>query len=189
MSDTTNIPNRVFVREENIPQAPPPLSTSGIIGWLRQNLFSSPLNAVLTILSFYLLYTVLPPLIDWVFLTSVWTGDSNQDCKGIEGACWAIIPNRFGQFIYGFYPEAERWRVNLTFVLFCLNLLPILSDRIPGRAFAAVFIVAIFPIIGYVLMYGAFGLPIVPTNQWGGLMLTLVLASCFKKCFVWVCRA
>ena len=177
MSDTTNIPNRVFVREENIPQAPPPLSTSGIIGWLRQNLFSSPLNAVLTILSFYLLYTVLPPLIDWVFLTSVWTGDSNQDCKGIEGACWAIIPNRFGQFIYGFYPEAQRWRVNLTFVLFCLNLLPILSDRIPGRAFAAVFIVAIFPIIGYVLMYGAFGLPIVPTNQWGGLMLTLVLAS------------
>ena len=177
MSDTTNIPNRVFVREENIPQAPPPLSTSGIIGWLRQNLFSSPLNAVLTILSFYLLYTVLPPLIDWVFLTSVWTGDSNQDCKGIEGACWAIIPNRFGQFIYGFYPEVERWRVNLTFVLFCLNLLPILSDRIPGRAFAAVFIVAIFPIIGYVLMYGAFGLPIVPTNQWGGLMLTLVLAS------------
>jgi general L-amino acid transport system permease protein len=177
MSDTTNIPNRVFVREENIPQAPPPLSTSGIIGWLRQNLFSSPLNAVLTILSFYLLYTVLPPLIDWVFLTSVWTGDSNQDCRGIEGACWAIIPNRFGQFIYGFYPEAERWRVNLTFVLFCLNLLPILSDRIPGRAFAAVFIVAIFPIIGYVLMYGAFGLPIVPTNQWGGLMLTLVLAS------------
>lgn len=177
MSDTTSIPNRVFVREENIPQAPPPLSTSGIIGWLRQNLFSSPLNAVLTILSFYLLYTVLPPLIDWVFLTSVWTGDSNQDCKGIEGACWAIIPNRFGQFIYGFYPEVERWRVNLTFVLFCLNLLPILSDRIPGRAFAAVFIVAIFPIIGYVLMYGAFGLPIVPTNQWGGLMLTLVLAS------------
>jgi len=177
MSDTTSIPNRVFVREENIPQAPPPLSTSGIIGWLRQNLFSSPLNAVLTILSFYLLYTVLPPLIDWVFLTSVWTGDSNQACKGIEGACWAIIPNRFGQFIYGFYPEAERWRVNLTFVLFCLNLLPILSDRIPGRAFAAVFIVAIFPIIGYVLMYGAFGLPIVPTNQWGGLMLTLVLAS------------
>ena len=177
MSDTTNIPNRVFVREENIPQAPPPLSTSGIIGWLRQNLFSSPLNAVLTILSFYLLYTVLPPLIDWVFLTSVWTGDSNQDCKGIEGACWAIIPNRFGQFIYGFYPEAERWRVNLTFVLFFLNLLPILSDRIPGRAFAAVFIVAIFPIIGYVLLYGAFGLPIVPTNQWGGLMLTLVLAS------------
>lgn len=177
MSDTTNIPSRVFVREENIPQAPPPISTSGIIGWLRQNLFSSPLNAVLTILSFYLLYTVLPPLIDWVFLTSVWTGDSNQDCKGIEGACWAIIPNRFGQFIYGFYPEAQRWRVNLTFVLFCLNLLPILSDRIPGRAFAAVFIVAIFPIIGYVLMYGAFGLPIVPTNQWGGLMLTLVLAS------------
>jgi general L-amino acid transport system permease protein len=177
MSDTTKIPNRVFVREENIPQAPPPLSTSGVIGWLRENLFSSPLNAGLTLLGFYLLYTVLPPLIDWVFLSSVWSGDSNQDCKGIEGACWAIVPNRFGQFIYGFYPEAERWRVNLTFVLFCLNLLPILSDRVPGRAFAAVFIVVIFPFIAYVLMYGAFGLPIVPTDKWGGLALTLVLAS------------
>ena len=177
MSDTTNLPNRVFVREKHIPQAPPPLSTAGVIGWLRENLFSSPLNAFLTILSLYLLYTVLPPLIDWVFLSSVWTGNSNLDCKGIEGACWAIIPNRFGQFIYGFYPEAERWRVNLTFVLFCLNLLPILSDRVPGRAYAAVFIVAIFPIIAYVLMYGAFGLPIVPTDKWGGLALTLVLAS------------
>ena len=177
MSDTTNLPNRVFVREKHIPQAPPPLSTAGVIGWLRENLFSSPLNAFLTILSLYLLYSVLPPLIDWVFLSSVWTGNSNLDCKGIEGACWAIIPNRFGQFIYGFYPEAERWRVNLTFVLFCLNLLPILSDRVPGRAYAAVFIVAIFPIIAYVLMYGAFGLPIVPTDKWGGLALTLVLAS------------
>ena len=177
MSDTTNLPNRVFVREKHIPQAPPPLSTAGVIGWLRENLFSSPLNAFLTILSLYLLYTVLPPLIDWVFLSSVWTGNSNLDCKGIEGACWAIIPNRFGQFIYGFYPEAERWRVNMTFVLFCLNLLPILSDRVPGRAYAAVFIVAIFPIIAYVLMYGAFGLPIVPTDKWGGLALTLVLAS------------
>lgn len=177
MTDSSNTPQRTFVSEHHIPQSPPPISTAGLIGWLRQNLFSSPLNAALTLLAIYVLYQVLPPLIDWVFLSSVWTGDSNLDCKGITGACWAIVPNRFGQFIYGFYPEAERWRVNLTFVLFCLNLIPILSDRVPGRAYAAIFIVVIFPIIAYVLMYGAFGLPIVPTDKWGGLALTLVLAS------------
>lgn len=177
MSDTSNTSKRVFVRDQHIPQSPPPISTAGLIGWLRENLFSSPINTVLTLLSVYVLYSVLPPLIDWALLSSVWTGDSNQDCKGIAGACWAIVPNRFGQFIYGFYPEAERWRVNLTFVLFCLNLIPILSDRVPGRAFAAIFIVLIFPFIAYVLLYGAFGLPVVPTDKWGGLALTLVLAS------------
>jgi len=177
MSDTSNSSSRIFVRSEHIPQSAPPVSSAGIVGWMRQNLFSSPLNTALTLLGAYLLYEAVPPLVDWVFLSSKWEGDSNQACKGIAGACWAIVPNRFGQFIYGFYPEAERWRVNLTFVLFCLNLLPVLSDRIPGRAYAAVFIVFIFPIIAYVLLYGAFGLPVVPTDKWGGLALTLVLAS------------
>lgn len=175
MSDTAR--DRVFVRTEEIQPSPPPISSTGVIGWLRENLFSSPLNTALTLLAVYILYLAVPPLFDWAFLSSVWTGTSNQDCKGIEGACWAIVPNRFGQFIYGFYPEAERWRVNLTFILFCINLLPVLSDRVPGRTFAALFIVIGFPVIAYVLMYGGFGLEVVPTDKWGGLALTLVLAS------------
>ena len=87
------------------------------------------------------------------------------------------MPKRFWQYIYGFYPEAERWRVNLTFILFCLNLLPVLSDRVPGRTFAALFLVFGFPVIAFVLLHGAFGLESVPTNKWGGLTLTLVFAS------------
>ncbi|MGE4219374.1 MAG: amino acid ABC transporter permease, partial [Alphaproteobacteria bacterium] len=122
-------------------------------------------------------YLVIPPLIDWAFVSAVWEGHSNRDCQGIDGACWAVIEVRFDQFIYGFYPVAERWRVNLTFVLFLLNLVPILSDRVPGRSYAIVWIVTGFPLLAYYLLHGGLGLPVVETHRWGGLMLTLVLAS------------
>ena len=177
MTDSAGDTGRVFVRHEPIPASPPPVASSGVLGWVRENLFSSPLNTGLTLISLYLLYSIVPPLFDWAFLSSVWSGESNKDCRGIEGACWAIVPNRFLQFIYGFYPEAERWRVNLTFVLFCLNLVPLLVERVPGRTFAAIFLVVGFPVVAYVLLYGSLGLAPVPTDKWGGLMLTLVLAA------------
>ena len=177
MSDIAKNPDRSFVRTEDVPQAAPPISTAGVAGWLRTNLFSSPTNTALTLLTIYFLYLVVPPLFEWVFVNSLWEGESNKDCRGIEGACWVLIPKRFGQFIYGFYPEPERWRVNLTFILFCINLLPVLSDRVPGRTFAALFLVCGFPIVAYILLHGAFGLAAVPTHKWGGLTLTLVFAS------------
>ena len=177
MSDIAKNPDRSFVRTENIPQAAPPISTAGVAGWMRANLFSSPANTALTLLTIYFLYLVVPPLFEWAFVNSLWEGESNKDCRGIEGACWVLIPKRFGQFIYGFYPEPERWRVNLTFILFCINLLPVLSDRVPGRTFAALFLVFGFPIVAYILLHGAFGLAAVPTHKWGGLTLTLVFAS------------
>ena len=177
MSDIAKNPDRSFVRTEDVPQAAPPISTAGVAGWLRANLFSSPTNTALTLLTIYFLYLVVPPLFEWAFVNSLWEGESNKDCRGIEGACWVLIPKRFGQFIYGFYPEPERWRVNLTFILFCINLLPVLSDRVPGRTFAALFLVCGFPIVAYILLHGAFGLAAVPTHKWGGLTLTLVFAS------------
>ena len=87
MSDIANNPDRSFFRTENIPQSPPPVSTVGIVGWMRQNLFSSPFNTALTLLTLYLLYSVVPPLFQWAFIDSLWQGESNKDCRGIEGAC------------------------------------------------------------------------------------------------------
>ncbi len=166
-----------FVRTEYLPQAPPPVATTGVAGWVRENLFSSPLNAALTLLTLLILYLAVPPFVDWAFISSVWDGESNRDCQGISGACWAIVPNRFWQFIYGFYPEEQRWRVNLAFCLFALNLYLVLSERSRHRAWAALFVVGVFPVVAFVLLYGGAGLPVVPTNKWGGLTLTLVFAS------------
>ncbi len=177
MTDPTTPKSDGYVRWQPIPPAPPPVATTGAIGWLRDNLFSSPLNTALTLGALYVLYLVVPPLFDWAFLSAVWTGTSNQDCRGSDGACWAIIGARFWQFIYGFYPEPERWRVNVTFAMFCVAIVPLLSDRIGGRRWAALFLAFVFPFVAYVLMYGGLGLKVVPTEKWGGLMLTLVLAT------------
>ena len=169
--------DRAYVRTQPVPPASPPAMAAGPIAWMRRNLFATPFSAALTLLTVYLLYLTIPPLIDWAFVSAVWEGHSNRDCQGISGACWAVIEVRFDQFIYGFYPVDQRWRVNLTFVLFLLNLVPILSDRVPGRSHAIVWIVTGFPLLAYFLLHGGLGLSVVETDRWGGLMLTLVLAS------------
>ena len=157
------------------PSLPPPASTVGVIGWMRANLFSSPLNAVLTLGSLYLVYLILPPLIDWAFLSANWNeGTSRADCVK-EGACWTMARARFGQFMYGRYPIDERWRVDIAFILFFATAIPLLIDRVPGKKYLAGFVFFILPVIAFFLFYGGLGLQKVDTAVWGGLMLTLIL--------------
>ena len=76
--------------------------------------------------------------------------------------------------MYGFYPSEQVWRVNLTYFLLVVALLPLLIEKIPGRKHLIKFTIA-FPIVAFVLLYGGFGFQIIPTNKWGGLLVTLVL--------------
>lgn len=115
-------------------QPSPDLST-GLIGWLRINLFSSPSNTMLTILSITIIYLIIPPIIRWAILDATWRGDSRGVCDeaaaiGQTGACWSFIKVRLGVFTYGFYPEVERWRVNLILLILAFNLAPILASTI-----------------------------------------------------------
>ena len=165
-----------YVRTESHPDLPPPSSEVGILHWLRQNLFSSWMNTVLTLAAIYALYKILPPFLSWAFFNADWSGKTYQDCTS-EGACWAMIRVRFGQFMYGFYPEAERWRVNLGFFLFFGTMIPLLIEGAPGKKYFAIFVFILFPPIAFLLFYGGLGLATVDTAQWGGLMLTMVLAS------------
>ena len=177
MKNKTNKNKSAFVRTRYLEQSAPPKATSGTLGWVRENLFASPLNAVLTITSLCFLYLVVPPFVQWAFVDAVWFGNSNKDCAGYEGACWAVVTARFGQFVYGFYPESERWRPNLVLILFVINLLPVLWDRVPGRTFSAVFLVSGFPLVALFFIHGGIGLEVVPTPKWGGFMLNLIMAA------------
>jgi len=177
VENKTNKNESAFVRTRYLEQSAPPKAMSGTIGWVRENLFSSPLNAVLTIASLYFLYLVVPPFVQWAFVDAVWFGNSNKDCAGYEGACWAVVTARFGQFVYGFYPESERWRPNLVLMLFVINLLPVLWDRVPGRTFSAIFLVSGFPLVALFFIHGGIGLEVVPTPKWGGFMLNLIMAA------------
>lgn len=161
------------------PELPPPRTEVGVLGWIKHNLLSSPLNAVMTFLAILFLWFLIPPLFEWIVLDAVWTADSRKECwdkmEVPEGAaCWAFITGRFRLFIYGFYPEASRWRVNLSFVLLLLAIVPVLYDKMPGRKFGLWYAMA-FPFITGWLLVGGFGLTPVDTDQFGGIMLTLVI--------------
>lgn len=158
------------------PNLPPPVSSTGVLGWLRKNLFSSPLNTVLTLLSVYFLYQVIPPLIQWMLIDATWAGETRESCVS-DGACWVFVRAHFAQFIYGFYPESGHWRVNATFLLLIILLIPLFFKSFPYKIWLGVTIIFIHPVIAYYLLHGGiFGLEIVETALWGGLMLTLILA-------------
>ncbi len=162
------------------PDLPPPASTVGIIGWVRENLLSSTANIVLTILAAYLIWVVVPPSLNWLFFNAVFEGASRDECRavmneaGVKGACWAFIGHRFELFVYGFYPEAERWRVNVSFFLMLAALVPILYDKTPQRGRMMIGS-AIAPFVIGWLLIGGLGLEPVPTDKFGGIMLTLVI--------------
>jgi len=163
------------------PDLPPPASEVGFIGWIRHNLFSSTTNIVITILTMYLLYVIVPPMLNWLFLNAVFVADSRDDCRAIAeaagkdlGACWAFIGKRFEIFVYGFYPDEERWRVNLSFVMMIAALIPVLFDNVPYRKQALWFSLIAPFVIGWLLI-GGMGLTPVPTDKFGGFMLTLTI--------------
>ena len=157
------------------PDRPSPIAMTGALAWIRENLFSSWLNAFLTLASIYLLYAVIPPLVDWAFLSATWEGASREDCLARSGACWPIIAVRWQQMIYGFYPEVEWWRPNLALALLAVALYFGLYDKAPGRKYGLWYVCA-YPFIAYFLLYGGFGgLEYVESTKWGGLLLTLAL--------------
>jgi general L-amino acid transport system permease protein len=104
----------------------PPSSTVGAYGWIRTNLFSSPMNIGLTFLGLYLVYVLLPSLVQWAFIDANWTGESSKDCSR-EGACWVFIRVWFKQLMYGRYPDVELWRINLAYVIVVATAIPLIA--------------------------------------------------------------
>jgi general L-amino acid transport system permease protein len=157
------------------PSLPPPISARGPILWVRQNLLGSPFNVILTLVSIYLLYLIVPGILNWAVFDAVFSAGSREECRAIDsGACWAIANVRFGQFLYGFYPEDQRWRIDLTAVLFILALLPVLWDKTPFRRQWYIYS-AIFPVIAYFLLIGGVGLEKIETTRLGGFTLNVVI--------------
>jgi general L-amino acid transport system permease protein len=157
----------------------PPRLSVGPIGWVRNNLFSSWTNTLLTVLGLWLVYSVIKGVLGWAVISAVWTGEDGSACSVPgAGACWPFITAKFGQFMYGRFPDAERWRVDLTYFLALAGLVPLMVPAIPGKMWSALYTLVAFPVVAYWLLTGGiFGLPVVETQYWGGLLVTLVVAS------------
>jgi general L-amino acid transport system permease protein len=166
-----------FVRQQMVDAAPPPMRVHGVWPWMRANLFSSVGNAVLTILGIAVGLALVVPLIEWAFVNATWSGDRETCAANTIGACWAFVKANFGQFMYGRYPDPERWRVNIFFVLLAAGIVPLAIPSLPYKGFNLLYIYILFPIIsGVLLIGGVLGLPLVETTVWGGLFLTLVVS-------------
>lgn len=140
-----------YVRDSMLPPETPPTLESGVIKWLRENLFSGWLNSVLTVLGLLAVVYILKLALPW-FLHGVWNANSLGECRaiiaanwgeGAHGACWAMIRERWNQFLFGFYPRAEYWRPILALLLLFLALAPVLFDEMSKKLLAAAGVVGL----------------------------------------------
>ncbi|MBD7977773.1 MULTISPECIES: amino acid ABC transporter permease [Pseudomonas] len=159
------------------PDLPAPAMSVGLLGWIRANLFSNWVNTLLTFIGLYLIWLIVPPIIEWAFIKADWVGSSRADCSR-EGACWVFIGERFSQFMYGFYPAELRWRVDLSVWLAVIGAAPLFIPAFRHKVRYGLAYLVIYPLLAYWLLHGGFlGLSTVSTTQWGGLMLTIVIAA------------
>jgi general L-amino acid transport system permease protein len=170
-----------FVRQDLIAPIEPPRANVGLPAWLRQRLFGSVFNTLATLVSAILLAALIWPAIRFLLIDAIWHGSSRTDCLAEVvgrpvGACWPFIAAKIGQFMYGFYPADQVWRVNLTYAVGALLFVPLVIPRVPHKAVNALLFFGAFPVMAFFLLVGgAFGLPHVETRQWGGLLVTLVI--------------
>ena len=148
----------------------------GFLQWMKNNLFSSSLNTLLTIISLWIIYISVPPVIQWALIDADWIGNSRDDCTK-EGACWVYIGFWFKQIMYGRYPETEVWRINVSYLLLVGASIPLFITGFKHKGLVTLFLLLVYPIISYFLFIGdSFGLSLVETPLWGGLFLTLVIS-------------
>jgi general L-amino acid transport system permease protein len=155
----TDIAASSFVRQELVPERPAPVKTTGLIGLVRTRLLNSPTNILLTILGLLLLWYTIIPALKFLFVDAVWTGKDRSACLAENaghpvGACWPYIQAKLTQLIYGFYPAALRWRVDLTFFLGAFLLLPLLIPRLPAKGVNAGLFFFGFPVVAFFLLHG-----------------------------------
>ena len=173
MSDNSNS----FVRHEMLSERAPPVGERGVLKWARENLFSSVFNTIMTIVSVWVIYSIAVGVAPW-FFNGVWNAQTTRECyeilDGVNGACFAVLRERFPQLIYGFkYPSSEYWRPNLATVLLLVALAPVLFRRLPKGLL--VFTV-IYPFLAYWLIWG--GSILIPTVAFVGCFIGV---ACYKK--------
>ena len=173
-----------FVQTQYLAPQPAPMRMTGAIGWVRANLMSTPASIVLTILVLALVVWIVYGIVDFLIIDAVWTGADRTACLASTvhrevGACWPFVWDRLNYFIYGSYPIPERWRVDVFFALLAVGVAWMLWLQAPRRDLGALYFFVVLPIMSFTLLHGfaAIGLPVVDTVLWGGVLVTIVLAT------------
>ena len=162
MSDT-HAQTVSYVRDTMLPEQSPPATEVGAVRWVRENLFSSPLNTILTIISIYVVYWVVSHVGPWL-IGGIWDAGSLSECREIRDAnglggdghgggvaCFAVLSARWHQLLFGYYPSELYWRPILALIVFLAGLAPILFS---GASRKLLIVSAIAPFLCFWLLWG-----------------------------------
>jgi general L-amino acid transport system permease protein len=157
-----------------------PITAVGPIAWLRANLFSSWLSTAVTLVLAYLIARWVIGFVEWAFVNAIWSVPNNQtqacrDLKGV-GACWAVITEKHRFILFGTYPFEEQWRPAIVILIFVALYVVSAMRRFWRKELALVWAAALTA-IGVLMWGGVLGLEYVPQERWGGLPITLILAT------------
>jgi general L-amino acid transport system permease protein len=169
------------------PQSPLPFQsryrkTAGgrIFVWLRTNLFASIPSSVISVLLIFVLAKALISFLQWGFWNAIWILPSDQTgpCRAIRGigACWAVVPEKYRFILFGTYPFDQQWRPALATLIF-IALFFVSSRRSWWRRELVLVWAGALVLIGLLMWGGIFGLSYVSQDRWGGLPVTLILAT------------
>ena len=163
-----------YVQDKPAEELKPPVTSVGAIGWVRANLFNGWFNSLLTIVTLYFLWEIVPPFIRWAFIDSVWN-TTGAVCREAEGACWSIIATNFRFILFGFFPYDQHWRPLISILILC-GLLFYTRDRNHWTKHLGYAWIIGLAVMGVFMRGGILGLSSVEPTQWGGLPLTLLLS-------------
>jgi len=152
----------------------PPITSVGVLGWIKANLFDSWFNAVLTVLTLYLLWKTVPPFIQWAFIDSLWVS-TGAECHEAGGACWSVVSANKRFILFGFYPYDSQWRPFLAMIMLVGLLFYSQNRNHWKKSLVYAWIIGLFT-MGLLMKGGMFWLAPVESTQWGGLPLTLLLS-------------
>lgn len=168
MSDTTQMnspsPSVAFVRDKMDAAMSPPTSESGVIGWMRKNLFAGVGSTVLTLIAVFLIWKIVPGFLNWSVFDAVWSGENRLACATVNqggqlpadwsAACWPYVGAYMQLFIYGRYPPDELWRPNLVFIVFVIGLIPLLMPNVGFKRENLILMLGVFPLVAFIMLSG-----------------------------------
>lgn len=179
------VPALAGVAAAPITRARPNIASAGPVAWARANLFSGWLSTAVTLALGYLIIRFAIGFIDWAVIHAVWSvpaGANGQldpsacrEAKG-EGACWAMVGDKWRFILFGRYPYDLQWRPGIVVGLF-LCLYAISANKRFWRKELGLIWIGMLTLIGVLMWGGVFGLTYVPQDSWGGLPITLILST------------
>ncbi len=153
----------------------PPATDDNLMAWARRRLFSTWLDGLITVAFGALMIWAVARIVDWGVLDAVWTVAEKDRCREVDGACWSVIGARGRLILFGLYPHDEHWRSTLACIAIILTMGFSCIPKFWGLRRLPALWVAGFAIFILLMYGGILGLPVVRTEQWGGLSLTVFI--------------